>query len=162
MRGAFVGILFALGAGSSDDGATGGDSGEDATISAFDAAEASPPAPVDAGPLWQPCTPSNPASCPSGLTCLAAHTFPTDAYGRCVFACSGDNGPACALDDGTCACPLTGGAGSAPADCSPGNDAGSVTVCIPAGDASVSGTNQLPDSGPPPVTDSGPVDAPPG
>jgi hypothetical protein len=126
----------------------GDDGGMDAPYPLFDAAEASPPPPVDAGPLWQPCAPSNAASCPSGLECLGVHTAPVDAYGTCVFTCAGSNGPACTLSGGTCACPLTS-AGGPPGDCSAGNEAGAVTVCAPAGDGGPSGNNEVEDTGAP-------------
>ena len=126
--------------------------GDDASADAFtpddaaaDATDGTAPRAIDAGPLWESCDPSNVASCPSGLECFGAHTSPSDVYGKCVFTCAGASGPACALSDGTCACPLTssGGAG----DCAAGNAAGSVTVCVPAGDAGPSGENQIEDAG---------------
>ena len=60
-----------------------------------DAADESAP-PVNAGPLWESCDPTTPASCPAGLECLAQHTSPVDAYGTCVFSCAGSGGPSCA------------------------------------------------------------------
>jgi len=152
LRGACVWVALAV-AGCSGGGSGESDGGEDASF-AFDAAEASPPAPVDAGPLWEPCDPSNAASCPSGLTCLGEHTAPVDAYGTCVFSCAGSNGPACTLSGGTCACPH----GTSAGDCSAGNEAGAVTVCVPAGDGGVTGTNEEDSSAPVP-TDSGGGDA---
>jgi hypothetical protein len=131
---------------------------EDASLADVAAPEDSAPAPmpVDAGPLWQRCNPASAASCPSGFECFPSHTSPIDAYGTCVFTCAGSSEPACALAGGTCACPLT--ATDAAGDCSEGNEAGTITVCVPAGDAGPSGDNQLEDAAAPP-DDSGSTDA---
>jgi hypothetical protein len=161
VRGACLLFLPALvGVGCSGSGGTAGteDAGEDVIQSAADAAESSGPVIIDAGPLWETCDPSDPASCPDGLECLLEHTSSPDAYAKCVFSCAGANGPACALSGGICACPSVniGGEG----DCSAGNDAGAVTVCVPAGDAaSVTGNNQLEDSGESPPEDAADDDA---
>ncbi len=166
MRGAWLGIaapfvlvlVLVLAACSSDDTASvGADGGADAPLFEADAAEASSLTPVDAGPLWQTCNPLNIASCPSGLECLGVHTTPVDAYGTCVFSCAGASGPSCTLSGGTCVCPLT--YADTPGDCSEGNDAGDVTVCVPASDAGVPGNNQLEDTGAP-VPEAGIADAP--
>jgi hypothetical protein len=136
------------------------DAGEDAPFDLVDAAEASLPVAVDAGPLWQTCNPVTPSSCPTGFECLAAHTAPVDAYGTCVFTCAGASGPACTLSGGVCACPYPFASGGPPGDCSAGNDAGEVTVCAPAGDGGPAGTNQLEDTGAPPAdADAGITDA---
>jgi hypothetical protein len=128
--------------------------GEDASL-VVPAEDASSPS-VDAGPLWQHCQPANPASCPAGLECFPAHTAPVDAFDTCVFGCADGGGPSCALSGGTCACALsvTGG----PGDCSEGNDAGAVTVCVPSGDGVPAGDNMIEDAGEPP-DDAGAPDA---
>jgi hypothetical protein len=146
MRTAWLGITLAL-VGCSGNGSTEGDAGEDASTP-FVEDDAGAPAPVDAGPLWQRCDPSIPGTCPSGLECLNAHTSPVDAYGTCVFSCAGESLASCSLSGGTCACPSPVGlVGNAPGDCSAGNDAGAVTVCVPAGDGGVSGNNEIDDAG---------------
>jgi hypothetical protein len=152
--------LVLVGAGCSSGGGSAAgteDAGDDVIQSVLDAAEATGPVIVDAGPLWEACDPSDPASCPDGLECLLEYTSPEDAYGKCVFSCAGANGPACALSGGICACPSVtlGGQG----DCSAGNDAGAVTVCVPAGEGGVTGNNQLEDSGESPLADAADDDA---
>jgi hypothetical protein len=152
MRTAWLGwtvVVSALGA-CADSGSSAIDGGDDASggggVVVQEDAGAS--APADAGPLWQSCNTGVPASCPSGLECLGVHTTPVDAYARCVFTCAGNDEPLCAVSGGVCACPLPPGSVTGPpGDCSTGNDAGAVTVCVPAGDAGASGNNEVEDAG---------------
>jgi hypothetical protein len=104
-------------------------------------------APVDAGPLWQPCEPADPESCPTDFECFPAHTAPVDAFHECVIACSDGGAPLCIESGGSCDCPLS--VTGSPGDCSPGNDAGAVTVCAPAGDGGPNGNIEVDDASAP-------------
>ncbi|MGO9712278.1 MAG: hypothetical protein ACLQBL_25675 [Polyangiaceae bacterium] len=117
---------------------------EDASIPYDAATEDVAAPPVDAGPLWQPCQPANPASCPPGYECFPGHTAPVDTFHTCVFSCAGASGPLCSLSGGTCACPLAMNGG--PGDCSEGNDAGAVTVCVPFEEGGPPGNNEIEDA----------------